>query len=86
MTLSETATGTFSLGDDADADSLTDAVTEKACEGTIACEVTAEDGERRRLDTTATYKEMQAFSAREKPHYVGTSDDRWWKDARIRCW
>ena len=33
-----------------------------------------------------TPQEMWAFSAREKPHYVGTCDDRWWKDARIRCW
>ena len=62
VTLSETATGTFSLGDDADADSLTDAVTEKACEGTITCDVTAEEGERRRLDTTATYNIARTFA------------------------
>ncbi len=62
VTLSETATGTFSLGDDADADSLKDAVTEKACQGTITCEVTAEDGERRRLDTTTTYNIARTFA------------------------
>ena len=62
VTLSETATGTFWLGDAADADSLRDAVTEKACQGTISCEVTAEDGERRRLDTTATYNLVRTFA------------------------
>jgi len=62
VTLSETATGTFSLGDDADADSLKDAVTEKACQGTITCDVAPGNGARRRLATTATYAIVRTFA------------------------
>ena len=39
VTLSETATGTFTLGDGADADALTDAVEQNACQRTITCDV-----------------------------------------------
>ena len=61
VTLSETATGTFSLGDGADADALTDAVEQNACQSTITCDIAPTGDARRRLDTTATYDIERTF-------------------------
>ena len=64
VTLSESATGTFSLGAGASVTSLLETVTEKACAGAIACGAThaVENGARRRLATTATYTVVRTFA------------------------